>query len=206
VHWLIWVLRPVERLALRAGATADFFNVLGVVLAAAGGVLVARGSLEAGGWVIAAGGLCDLLDGRMARARGQSSPYGMFIDSVLDRFAELFALLGFAWYLRTFPGGPLAVGGAIGGSLLVSYARARGESLQVVGKAGFMRRGERLALIVLTCLLDAPVTAAFGWRSGSVVLLGMTILAIGTLLTAAHRTVWIARRLREAGRSDVRLG
>jgi len=61
----------------------------------------------------------------VARALGVDSAYGKFIDSTLDRFVEVFAFLGFAVYLSGFRLGPLVVVGAISGSLLVSYARAR---------------------------------------------------------------------------------
>jgi CDP-diacylglycerol--glycerol-3-phosphate 3-phosphatidyltransferase len=196
LHWLLWLLGPAERASLRLGATPDFFNAAGLALAAVGGGLVARGHLEAAGWVIAAGGVCDIMDGRIARARNAASPYGTFIDSTLDRFAEVFTLLGFVYYLRAFAAGPLVAAAAIGGSLLVSYARARGESLGVLCKDGLMRRGERIVVLFLVCMLDGPITAWSGRPAGSVALWGIGLMAAGTLVTAAHRTVSIARRLR----------
>jgi CDP-diacylglycerol---glycerol-3-phosphate 3-phosphatidyltransferase len=199
LHWLLWLLGPVERFSLRLGATPDFFNVAGVALSAAGGVLVARGHLETAGWIIAAGGLCDILDGRIARARAMASPYGTFIDSTLDRFAEVFVLLGFVYYLRDFSAGPLVAAAAIGGSLLVSYARARGESLDVLCKDGLMRRGERIVVLFLVCMLDGPITSWSSRPAGSVALWGIGLMAAGTFVTAAHRTVSIARRLRARG-------
>lgn len=127
VHWLMWTLRPAERLSLRLGLTPDAFNFAGLAFGAASGLLIASGRLELGGWAIALGGLCDIMDGRIARARGLVSPYGTFIDSTLDRFVEVFAFLGFAVYLRPFAWGPFLAAAALAGSLLVSYTRARGE-------------------------------------------------------------------------------
>jgi CDP-diacylglycerol--glycerol-3-phosphate 3-phosphatidyltransferase len=136
------------------------------------------------------------MDGRMARARNLSSPYGMFIDSTLDRFVEVFAFLGFVVYLRPFTYGPLAAAAAITGSLLVSYTRARGESVGVLCKEGLMQRAERLVLTFLACVLDRPIASALGWPPGTVLLWTLALIAAGTFFTAAHRTLWIASRLR----------
>ena len=150
---------------------------------------------------IALGGVCDILDGRIARARGLVSPYGQFIDSTLDRFVEVFAFLGFVHYLRAFAFGPLVATAAITGSLLVSYTRARGESVGVLCKEGLMQRAERLVLTFLVCLLDAPITAALGRSAGTAVVWVLALIAVGTFVTAAQRTWWISARLREKGRA-----
>jgi CDP-diacylglycerol--glycerol-3-phosphate 3-phosphatidyltransferase len=83
------------------------------------------------------------------------------------------------------------------GSLLVSYTRARGESLGVVCKEGLMQRAERLVLMILCSMLDAPATAAMGWPRGTVILGMLVLIAVGTFFTAAHRTIWISARLKE---------
>ena len=199
VHWLMWVLRPVETVSLRLGLTPDFFNFAGLFFGLLSGLLIAGDELELGGWAIALGGVCDILDGRIARARGLVSPYGQFIDSTLDRFVEVFAFLGFVYYLRSFPFGPLVATAAIAGSLLVSYTRARGESVGVLCKEGLMQRAERLVLTFLACLLDRPVTAALGWPGGMVLIWVLGLIAIGTFITAVQRTFWISARLREKG-------
>jgi phosphatidylglycerophosphate synthase len=197
VHWFMWALSPAERLFLRLGLSPDFFNAAGLVFGALSGVAIALGRLELGAWAIALGGIADVFDGRIARARGLASPYGTFIDSMLDRFVEVFAFLGFAFYLRPFALGPLLAAAAITGSLLVSYARARGESVGVLCKEGLMQRGERLVLVFLVCLLDGPITRALGRPPGTAVLAVVAVIAAGTFLTAVHRTIWIAARLRE---------
>lgn len=197
VHWLMWALRPIERAALALGLTPDFFNFAGLAFGLLSGVLIGLGRLELGGWAIALGGLCDILDGRIARARGLVSPYGQFIDSTLDRFVEVFAFLGFVFYLRSFAWGPLVAAAAITGSLLVSYTRARGESVGVLCKEGLMQRAERLVLTFLVCLLDAPVTARLGRPPGTAVLWILALIAVGTFATAVQRTWWISARLRQ---------
>ena len=201
VHWLMWALYPVERAALALRLTPDFFNFAGLGFGLLSGVLIGLGRLELGGWAIALGGLCDILDGRIARARGLVSAYGQFIDSTLDRFVEVFAFLGFVFYLRSFAWGPLLAAAAITGSLLVSYTRARGESVGVLCKEGLMQRAERLVLTFLVCLLDAPITAGLGRPPGTAVLWILALIAVGTFATAIHRTIWISARLREKART-----
>ncbi len=197
VHWFMWVIRPIERLLLGLGVGPDAMNLGGLVCGAASGVLIGLGHVEWGGWAIVAGGICDVLDGRLARARRLVSPYGAFIDSTLDRFVEVFAFLGFVFFLRDFAWGPLLAAAAITGSLLVSYTRARGESVGVLCKEGLMQRAERLVLTCLACLSDAPLSSALGQPRGTVILWTVGLIAAGTFVTAAHRTLWISARLRE---------
>jgi CDP-diacylglycerol--glycerol-3-phosphate 3-phosphatidyltransferase len=196
LHWFLWAIGPLERLLLRAGAGPDHVNAAGLLFGAASGVLIAAGHLEAGGWAMLAAAVCDVLDGRLARARQLASAYGKFIDSTLDRFVETFAFLGFAVYFGDRPWGPLIVAGGLGGSLLVSYAQARGETVGVSGAGGLMQRGERLALSILGCLFDPLLSRLLGQREGTVLLWVLALVACGSLGTALHRTLWIARRLR----------
>jgi phosphatidylglycerophosphate synthase len=191
VHWFMWVLRPLERLALSAGWGPDFFNFAGLSCGAASGVLIALGHLEAGGWAIALGGVCDIMDGRVARATKVDSAYG-----TLDRFVEVFALLGFVVFLRHSAFGSSVAAAALAGSLLVSYARARGESLGVVCKEGLMQRAERLVLTCLSCWLDRTLSRRWGVPTGTLSTWVLGLIAAGTFFTAAHRTVWISRKLR----------
>jgi CDP-diacylglycerol--glycerol-3-phosphate 3-phosphatidyltransferase len=196
VHWFMWVLGPPERALGRAGATPDHMNALGLLFGALSGILIALRQLEAAGWAIALAGVCDILDGRLARAQGTASPYGKFIDSTLDRFVETFAFLGFAVYFAQRPLGPLVVTAGLGGSLLVSYAQARGETVGVSGSGGLMQRAERLVLTLLGCLLDPALSHALGRPEGAVLFWVLVAVAAGSIGTAVHRTVFIAGRLR----------
>jgi CDP-diacylglycerol--glycerol-3-phosphate 3-phosphatidyltransferase len=197
VHWFVWALSPLERASMRFGLGPDFFNLAGLLFGLGSGISIAAGRPQAGGWLILLGGVCDVLDGRVARARQLSSAYGAFIDSTLDRFVEAFVFLGFVVSLRGFAFGPLIAAAAVTGSLLVSYARARGESVGVLCKEGLMQRAERLTLTFIACMVDGPLTAACGWPTGTLALWTMAFVAAGTFATAAHRTLWIAARLRE---------
>jgi phosphatidylglycerophosphate synthase len=73
VHWLMWLIGPLERGSLRLGLTPDFYNFAGLALGALSGLLIAAGRLELGGWAIALGGVADIMDGRIARAGSRSA-------------------------------------------------------------------------------------------------------------------------------------
>jgi CDP-diacylglycerol--glycerol-3-phosphate 3-phosphatidyltransferase len=197
VHWFLWAISPLERAFLAAGSTPDVFNFAGLFFGLASGVLLALGRLELGGWAIALGGVCDILDGRIARARNLTSRYGKFIDSTLDRFVEVFAFLGLVIFLRWSDVGPFVAAAAMAGSLLVSYAQARGETVDVAGSGGLMQRAERLVLLCLVCLLDPTLSDAAGRPEGTIVIWALAFMALTTFGTAIHRTVWIARKLRQ---------
>jgi phosphatidylglycerophosphate synthase len=171
-------------------------NAGGLLFGLASGILIGLGRLEAGGASIAFAGVCDILDGRLARAQKVASPYGKFIDSTLDRFVETFAFLGFAVYFAGRPWGPLVVAAGLGGSLLVSYAQARGETVGVCGSGGLMQRAERLVLQILGCLFDPVLSRWLEKPEGTVLFWVLVVTAAGALGTAVHRTAWIARRLR----------
>jgi phosphatidylglycerophosphate synthase len=196
LHWFLWAIRPLEAAALRLDLSPDFFNFAGLACGIASGLLIGAGRLEAGGWAIALGGVCDILDGRIARARRLDSTYGKFIDSTLDRFVEVFAFLGLVVYLRALPLGPLAAAAAITGSLLVSYAQARGESVGVKGSGGLMQRAERLVLTCLACFLDPALSEWLAVPPGTLMTAVLALIALGAFGTAIYRTAWIALRLR----------
>ena len=196
LHWFLWLVAPAATLSIRLGLTADFYNFAGLAFGAAAGLGVALGQLELGGWALVLSGVCDILDGRVARAMGVTSRYGAFIDSLLDRFIELLFFVGFAFFTRHTPHGAVAATLAVGASVLVSYARAMGESLGVECKGGLMQRGERLALLCLGCLADRAVSAALGQPTGTLLISVAYFIGAASLLTAVHRTVWISRRLR----------
>ncbi len=196
LHWFLWVVDPAAKISIRLGLTPDFYNFAGLALGAVAGIAVAFGQLELGGWALALSGVADILDGRIARARAVSSPYGAFIDAVLDRFIELFFFLGLAFFLRQTPAAAVVATLALGGSMLVSYARAVGESLHVECTGGLMQRGERLALLSIASLADRALSAWAGWPLGSVLLGVAGLIGVTSAFTAVQRTVFIARQLR----------
>jgi len=197
MHWFLWVVNPAASLSLRLGLTADFYNFAGLGFGIVSGLALALGELELAGWAMALSGVCDILDGRIARAQGVASRYGAFIDAVLDRFIEFAFFLGFAFFLRQSPHGAVSATLALGGSVLVSYARAVGESLGVACTGGLMQRGERLTLLCFSCLFDRAVSSFLGRPPGTLLLVAAYFIGVTGVLTAIHRTAFIAGRLRE---------
>jgi phosphatidylinositol phosphate synthase len=193
--WFYWFIWPIEKTALALRLSPTSFNLLGVLFGVAAGFCFATGRVNLGGWLVLLGGAADVLDGRIARARNLASQTGAFLDSTLDRFAEVGAFVGLAVMFRASAIELAIVVTALGGSLLVSYARARGESLGVVAKVGVMQRAERLILVGFGGILDPAVAAWRGWDPGTLLLWLLGIVAIGTVGTAVYRTVWIASRL-----------
>lgn len=203
--WFYWFIHPVVWVSLALRLSPLFYNILGVVFGALAGWAFAEGHHALGGWGVFLGGAADVLDGRIARAQGVASQRGAFLDSSLDRFAELGAFVGLAVRFGGSPWGLAWVTAGVGGSLLVSYTRARGESLGVVCKLGVMQRAERLLLLGFAGILDPAVSARWpdlSWSDAagaSLLLPVLAVIAVGTMGTAVFRTVWIAQRLPGAG-------
>lgn len=195
--WFYWFVHPVERAALALGLGPLFFNLLGVAFGIAAAACFGTGRINLGGWAVLLGGIADILDGRIARALGMANRRGAFLDSTLDRFAEFAAFVGLALLFRGSGTALVLVVTALGGSLLVSYARARGESVGVVCKLGVMQRAERLLLLGFGAILDPAVSAWTGQAPGALLVPVLALVAVGTVGTAVFRTVWIARRLPE---------
>ena len=149
-------LKPVGAQLKRTGITANQLTVLGIVMAAAAGLAIANGALRAGLLLLVLTALPDVLDGAVAKASGTASPRGAFFDSVADRLTDALLLLGVAWFLAgTHPGRtailPMAV---LGASMLISYERAKAESLGYHAKGGLMERAERLIALGLGLLFN----------------------------------------------------
>jgi CDP-diacylglycerol--glycerol-3-phosphate 3-phosphatidyltransferase len=194
--WLMGVLARLEVAAPGLGLTPDVLNFVGLGFGIFSGALICLNQPEMGALALGIAGVADVLDGRIARRMGLVSRYGEFIDSTVDRFVEVAVLLALAYYLRGQPWGPLAAAAALAGSLLVSYTRARGESVGVVCTGGLMPRAVRLVLTLIACLFDRWISRLCGAPSGSLLVVVLIAIALGTFATAVYRTSWIARRLR----------
>jgi len=193
-NWFYWCIRPLTRASIAAGFSPFVFNVIALMLGIAAGGLYATGHLASAGWMVLLSGLADVMDGEVARGTNVADARGAFIDSTLDRFSEFFTFVGMAVLFGSGTGS-LWVVIALGGSLLVSYTRARGESVGVLCKFGVMQRAERMLLVGLASVFDGAVGAAVGWPQGRVLIIAVAIIALGTVGTAVYRTVWISHRL-----------
>jgi len=136
---------------VRLGVKADHVTVLGVLIAGLTGAAIALGHLWTGAALLTTGGLMDTLDGAVAKAAGSASKRGAFFDSVTDRVADGFIFGGLAWYFAAGPGKDPGLAllpfGILAVSNVISYERAKAESLGWVAKGGLMERAERLILL-----------------------------------------------------------
>jgi CDP-diacylglycerol---glycerol-3-phosphate 3-phosphatidyltransferase len=153
------VVSPAARLFLRLGISPDAVTLVGTIGVCAGALIFfPRGQLLIGVLVITAFVFSDLVDGHMARLSGQSSKWGAFLDSTLDRFGDAAIFGGLAMYY-VGPGDSdaltaLAMYCLVMGSV-TSYARARAESLGMEARGGIAERADRLvAILVMTGLSD----------------------------------------------------
>ncbi|MGH9699654.1 MAG: CDP-alcohol phosphatidyltransferase family protein [Candidatus Acidiferrales bacterium] len=187
-RYLQW---PVERLAALLSPTGIPPNVItwsALVLNLWAGILFAAGRFAAAGGLMILSGLCDLLDGRVARLQNRVSLFGGFLDSILDRYADLILFLGLLIYyahVNRFTYAMLA-GAAAAGAVMVSYAKARAESLVPSMEVGFWDRPERLVLLIIGAL-------------GNRMPLALWILAIGPNITVIHRIVHTWQQTKDRG-------
>ncbi len=194
-----WVRRQAEALMKAVGrvpVTPNQVTVIGLALTFGAAGLVAFGHLRWAGVLLIVAGSFDILDGALARSTHASYPYGAFLDSTLDRYSEGAIYLGLAAYFVTM-GGPLqrwlvlATLAALAGSFLVSYVRARAQSLGFTCETGVFARPERVVLTVV------------GLIFGGVVLYTVVfLLAILTNFTALQRIreVWLQGRAQRLAR------
>src|SRR3954466_2420976 len=137
------------------------------------------------GMVIIGAGIFDMVDGRVARATGQVTQFGAFFDSVIDRYSDVALFFGLlVFYARANRFFYLVlVAVVMTGSVMVSYTRARAESLIGTCKVGFMERPERIVLVIIGALFNrmAPV---------------LWVIAVLSNITVAHRIYYTWQRTR----------
>jgi CDP-diacylglycerol--glycerol-3-phosphate 3-phosphatidyltransferase len=166
----------------------DALTVCGALVSVAAAAAIASGRLPLGGFLILVGGFFDLIDGVVARHRGISTRFGAFLDSTLDRLADMALFTGIGVYYAEAgdPDGVLLAGAALTASVLVSYAKARAELELPHFEVGLLERGERVGLLAAGALFGLLIPVLW-------------IIAIGSTITVAQRFA-IARR--EMNRMD----
>ena len=154
--WGARVVQPIARFLIRLGATPNLITVLGFILTVGVSVVLAAGytRLAAPLLVIALG--FDSLDGTVARLTGAESRFGAFLDSTLDRWAEIAIYLALAWFFvhSGQENNALLAALAMATSLMVSYTRARAEGIGVPLKEGLLTRLERMVILIVGLLFN----------------------------------------------------
>jgi CDP-diacylglycerol--glycerol-3-phosphate 3-phosphatidyltransferase len=180
-----WLLEKIVNGLAATGVNPNFLTFFGFLINLWAAVMFASGLFFAAGLTMLFAGLFDMVDGRVARAQGRVTTFGAFFDSTIDRYSDLALFIGLLWHYAYIGRGRYAVlvGVAMAGSVMVSYSRARAESLIPSCKAGFFERPERIVLMILGALGDrmAPV---------------LWLLAIGPNITVIHRIIHTWRELR----------
>ena len=150
-------VRPVGESLRRTGLSPDHFTVLGLCVAGAAAVAIGTGKMQLGLLLVICSALPDLLDGALAKASNSASQRGAFFDSVVDRVSDSLLFGGVAWFYASsnspqFSIVPFAI---LGASLIISYERAKAESLGLYAKGGLMERAERIILLCFGLLFDS---------------------------------------------------
>lgn len=177
------ILTPVVKFFIERDLNPNLFTTVGFVVSIVSAYFFGIGSLTIAGILVLLSGTFDIIDGKVARATNRVTKFGALYDSTLDRYAEVIMFFGLAYYFVSldYLWRSVAVSIALGGSLMVSYVRARAEGLGLECKVGIMQRPERIVLI------------GFGAIIHEYVLMGAVIaIAILANFTAGQRLyhVW----------------
>lgn len=185
------IIEPVTRALVRWGIHPNALTTAGFAVTVLAGVLFHMDRVRLAGLCVLLGGLVDIFDGRVARESGLASKFGSFYDSTLDRMSEIVVFIGLISLYNQY-GRELAdvwmiyvIALAMGGSLMVSYTRARAEALGLDCSVGFMQRAERVVLLGAGALFFGLM-----W-DGLVLKVILVLLAVTTVLTAIQRIVWV---------------
>jgi CDP-diacylglycerol---glycerol-3-phosphate 3-phosphatidyltransferase len=183
------VVSPLARL----GVDPNVITVVGFMLNIVTAGVLATGHLTAGGTLLLASGLFDLLDGALARVENSQSDFGAFLDSLLDRYSEATILLAliYIFTIRQQTANVLLVYGVAIGSILISYARARAEALGLEAKVGIAPRPERVLILGAGLLINRETTV-----------IALVILAFLTHVTALQRLYHVWRQTRAESRDQ----
>jgi CDP-diacylglycerol--glycerol-3-phosphate 3-phosphatidyltransferase len=176
-------LGPLGAGLRRLGVPADALTVFGLLASVATAVLIGSGHFAWAVVGVIVAGLSDLLDGAIARGSGQASPRGAFFDSVTDRVSDALLLGGVAWYLlgTSSPYNAMLAVAVMASSMLVSYERARAESLGLNARGGLMERAERFVFLAVALAFNILVPV-------------MWIMLVLTAGTAVYRFALVYRQ------------
>ncbi|MHB8189439.1 MAG: CDP-alcohol phosphatidyltransferase family protein [Ferrimicrobium sp.] len=175
---------PIGRVLSRVGVSADWLTAFGLVVSVAAGAVLVFGHLLIGLTLLVLGVLPDLLDGPVAKASQSSSKRGAFFDSVADRISDLALFGGLAWYFvrQNNTGFAVVAFGVYGLASLVSYQRAKAESLGFTAKGGLFERAERVAVLAVG-LMAMPLLRP-----------ALIVILVGSAFTVVQRFVKVWRQ------------
>jgi CDP-diacylglycerol--glycerol-3-phosphate 3-phosphatidyltransferase len=159
------MLDPLVRLFTKWGVNPNTLTLAGVVITSFATIAFFLKSPRLGGFLVLLGGLCDAIDGSLARNSGKATRFGALLDSSVDRYAEFVMLFGIGGYFLMTQDYVNSAGTflALCGSFMVSYTRARAESLGLSAKVGVMQRPERIVFLGAGALIHPIALAIVIW-------------------------------------------
>lgn len=176
------LVRPVGMLLRKTGMSPDHITIVGVLVSFGAAWAIAVGALRGGLLLVILAAVPDMLDGALAKAQNSASQRGAFFDSVMDRVTDSVLMGGVAWYLISgdHPHEAILPVAIMGVSSLISYERAKAESLGLTAKGGLMERAERIIVLCFGLLFDSILVPVL-W-----------VMLVLTIVTAVQRffKVW----------------
>lgn len=192
-------VKPIGALLRKTKLTPDHLTFVGLVVGAAAAVAVGSGRLRLGLVLVILAALPDLLDGALAKASNSSSQRGAFFDSTVDRITDAFLLGGIAYYFAERGDPRLAVlpFAVSSVSSVISYQRAKAESLGLDARGGLMERAERIVVLCIGLLIEPWLEGSLMW-----ILWGMLVLIS---ITAVQRFVKVWKQAAVAPVTQARI-
>lgn len=192
-------VKPLGAALRKTKLTPDHLTIVGLVIGAAAAVAVGAGQLRLGLVLVIAAALPDLLDGALAKASNSSSQRGAFFDSTVDRITDALLLGGIAYHFAETRDPRLAVLPFAVSALasVISYQRAKAESLGLEAKGGLMERAERIVVLCVGLFLEPWIEDALVW-----ILWGMLVLIA---ITAIQRFVKVWKQAEVAPVTQARI-
>jgi CDP-diacylglycerol--glycerol-3-phosphate 3-phosphatidyltransferase len=174
-----WLLEKIVAAITATGISPNVLTLFGLIVNFWAAVLFATGMFRSAATVIFFAGFLDMLDGQVARRAKRVTAFGAFFDSTLDRYSDMALYMGLLVYYAVNGRAAYVILAAVAtaGSVMVSYSRARAESLIPSCKVGFMERPERVVLLILGGLFDRMAPALW-------------VISVVSTMTVIHRILY----------------
>jgi CDP-diacylglycerol--glycerol-3-phosphate 3-phosphatidyltransferase len=196
-HWVngfMIVIEPVAKLLVNLKVHPHVITFSGLLISILAFNFFRLGYFFYAGLMVILAGMCDVLDGRLARDTHQITRFGALFDSTIDRYSEVLMFLGLAIFFHDKQSYIVyLIILALTGSFMVSYTRARAEGLGIECKIGLMQRPERMTYLTIGSILGSiPKT------KNVILILTIWFIAIFANITVVQRILFIRNKLRNS--------
>jgi len=187
------VVNPIGKFLESIHIHPHAITIAGLIFSVISGLLFWKGLFLLAGIALIISGMCDVLDGRLARNTKRMTSFGAIFDSTVDRYSEIAVFMGIMAFFDNIIISALIIL-AIAGSLLTSYTRARAEGLGIECKIGLMQRPERITFLAVAAILGAPFDSIFDTKF-LLIKLALLIIAVLANITAIQRVMHVRKML-----------